>query len=1433
MRKKRNCKLKIVRFLMLFILAFTIIAPIMALAEDNPMGETSGGYNNGSAARDLHYDSWIRGSSRDVGIRTMTIGGDTTTQDSKEAAKQAYENDNLKDPGILETGIAELIANAGNAISAGLKYFDNVDATMTGIIMGSVKDGGTISLFVFDLTDNNIYGIAGSYIYLVMRNLAAGIIFIASLYKVVKALWNGNSRAGAVFKESLISFTVSITAIYLMPFVVDYVCSARDGLIVLFYKVSDSWFGSDSSGALMNSIEDQYRIQFEKHKSIVNAIIYAAVCFMPIWYLTSYIRIAVTQLILFGTFPLFETTGMLDNKKSTGQWLITFVTNCFVPCIDALMLLLPSAICSFITSGLADDVLRQRFDYSLIKAILVCSMFYAVIPTRNQILGMLGNNWTSNMGAGQGIMAALKKAGNAAKAMAGLGLAAATTAFGLAKAKHHEHQSEQEYRDALNSDANLNTKVNSKSDASNIEGAKKSESFSSKDNVINSKPYNEEEMTVQERAEAPLERDIEGGSASKSGESADDLERSAQQVAMESGRGAEALEAADEAMAEESMSDDGTGAEQPLDINPDEIPGAEGGMESGGGISGEGDLAPDLGGDDGALSDSGIAEGIAAAAGIGAAATAMEGMDEDGARYRADQYTRSKTVDEDGARYRADQYTRSAGDSAHSSPAAKSDGASQDKDGGKFVGVSKLSQNLKEQDTSRSADVQAAHEAASVALGAKGGSVSGGDNSLEDDIKKYSYKDLNPKTGHKAPSYRENRFANGNAPQFDKKAAPIDHTEFNMRRAENLLEMQNLKQESRDLSSRNADLMVANSNYNAQMEHDKSESVRLNNERGELNAKRTELTGKHEELMQQSARLDEDIKNYDPTGEGRKLAKEHDKLVQTRAEYEVAHGEGNDLSNDPTYQNFARMESALKEREAAYNEEKMSTPHGMRLAEQRDKLNAQIKGNQAELDSNRAALDNNDAARVANQANIDKHGSYQAAIQNNQAQISSNLARKQQVDARVNQDIATEKSYADAMAETGRSNKTYESAQDLVRDLKASANLNKVVDYKNYTDKKYDGVLSDAQRIQLQRRAETKQLQAKALNNGLSALKLAGTTAVGGAEFVAAIGSGDAHTLQSAGSMINADRLAAASASSANNDDYDFTVSTKEYNRRGRRNERAVKQMKKDGTYVGTSKLNYPAPSGGGSSGGGSSISPALTTVPPATSGANYKTEMATNVSTPSATAANSGPKPQQPVTKVRGQEPVHEFTASAASAARDNAANQRATKRLDNYNAGQNGGGASSPSPDTSGNDARKRATRDVHGREQGGDYRAKTLDGSTVRTTSDGKALVVEGYVPTADEIKTRVRELRQVEKERTLAGGSGLNNYEFNSSSAKDNAINREALRRMGYGRDYKQSYADGRGKTNYMDYKYDPNSTFVVTGEGNGEWQRYNDQTNKQT
>lgn len=346
------------------------------------------------------FQSWIRGKDMNA-----YKNNPLTAQIGEPSNKSTV----VTKASTAEKWLGEVAVGLGAKISDGLSGNGAINASTMGVILGKPAYGN--SYFVFDLTDHNIYGIAGAVIYYVLRIICMTLMFLIVLWVIIKTLWQSSQGRGfSELKSVIYSSIIVMILLFIMPQIVDWVCNARDVIAVALYQAmtgndvggSDTGIAVSLAGGLLQSpgsIEQAYYTQYLTNgMRLADAIVYLAICCIPIFYIVSYVKIALQQLVLFGLFPVFAVSSLRD-KSIMPNWLAVFISNCFIPTIDTILILVPLML------KRAIDVVTQSSS-NFVSAVIIIVAMIGAIPVRNMILKMFGNTFGLHMlGGGEGFAA--------------------------------------------------------------------------------------------------------------------------------------------------------------------------------------------------------------------------------------------------------------------------------------------------------------------------------------------------------------------------------------------------------------------------------------------------------------------------------------------------------------------------------------------------------------------------------------------------------------------------------------------------------------------------------------------------------------------------------------------------------------------------------------------------------------------------------------------------------------------------------------------------------------------------------------------------------------------------------------------------------------------------------------------------------------------
>lgn len=299
--------------------------------------------------------------------------------------------------------MAEFFASIGDWIGHELYTWGLSHFTIDSIILGRMATGTTdegdsgylndFSVTQFGLEKNNFYGIAGSKLYVILRNIIYVFFAVYLAYIFFKQAWNSNaSKAWQTLKEDLYSIVFMMIMIYLMPQIVQAFLYLKEQLV---YLISSEFSRSN----VCVSIALEYRELYEESGVAIDAILYTAMQFAPLTYAFNYISIALATTLLFGMLPVILLLS-ISNKSIFDSWVRQLFVNLSIPIIDFFLYMIPVFVYSWSSSGNAGT---PTISGGVTRWIAFICM-WLILPTRTFIVNMLtggkGGSFAVSKGAG-------------------------------------------------------------------------------------------------------------------------------------------------------------------------------------------------------------------------------------------------------------------------------------------------------------------------------------------------------------------------------------------------------------------------------------------------------------------------------------------------------------------------------------------------------------------------------------------------------------------------------------------------------------------------------------------------------------------------------------------------------------------------------------------------------------------------------------------------------------------------------------------------------------------------------------------------------------------------------------------------------------------------------------------------------------------------
>jgi len=343
-------------------------------------------------------NSWTEDADKSIYEKSYT--------DDQRAAVNA-ELDGLDDKysgvagDVMDSLFGKFLTTAGDNL---YKIIASVGFDLNAIIYGRV--GGSafmtdnISIFTYELTPGNIYGLVSMVIYAFLRSVISLIMICVLLFQWVTFLYTkGNARERDQLKSNTLTFIIMLLSMILFPKVLDLILYIRDcilyGVMVTGSEIIDSVGSSfnstwSSAGEGTNiafdffstgssySLVGIFRTIVEHDMGFVNAAIYDGAVAIQVYFGISYVGAAFALLVLVIIFPFCALLEMFDHT-SIKSWIKQVLGIILNPIIDSCLLLVPMLL---MLMGNETD----KVGYYAI-ALIACS---CIIPARGTIRVFLG-----------------------------------------------------------------------------------------------------------------------------------------------------------------------------------------------------------------------------------------------------------------------------------------------------------------------------------------------------------------------------------------------------------------------------------------------------------------------------------------------------------------------------------------------------------------------------------------------------------------------------------------------------------------------------------------------------------------------------------------------------------------------------------------------------------------------------------------------------------------------------------------------------------------------------------------------------------------------------------------------------------------------------------------------------------------------------------
>lgn len=326
------------------------------------------------------YGSWVTNSASD------SMYGGLAAQDKVNEMENSEEDAHSH---ILLNFLIKIPDGITNALqgSSNSQYNFSID----GIILGRLAAGSTVNYTGFDFGNNNPWSSIGAVIYRSLRNACLGGMMFVYLVILAKNIVMTGEKARTYLKEYLSTMVFMFVLIYIMPQLLDMVIYWRDTILKL---VHDGLYSSGIASASSTSIVEEYRNIAVNEMNTFNVLLYMGASISTVWYLLSYLKIAMIQAMLFGIFPLIAVLS-IQNRKLIHDWFWMFIGNVMVPFFDFIILLMPIVVNNTISTN------------KILKALIKLFIIMSAIPARNAVLRLISLHSGQGIGGGFGAFAGL------------------------------------------------------------------------------------------------------------------------------------------------------------------------------------------------------------------------------------------------------------------------------------------------------------------------------------------------------------------------------------------------------------------------------------------------------------------------------------------------------------------------------------------------------------------------------------------------------------------------------------------------------------------------------------------------------------------------------------------------------------------------------------------------------------------------------------------------------------------------------------------------------------------------------------------------------------------------------------------------------------------------------------------------------------------
>ena len=315
------------------------------------------------------YTSWVQDSAEYDDVYNSVTPAELQTPDKQKEANWAEK-----------TAAATIYVAGNNMWTLTGMYGISVDS----IILGRISSMVDVQKFGFELTPGNPYGIAGSAIYAIFRDLCFALFGVYLSIMTTVQVFKSGGQARSEYKSKLTNFAILFMLLYLMPLLIDFTIFVRDSFVV----TALSAIGSSTNELGIGFIET-FETKALETNTIIDSLLFLMAAGSGFTFAWNYTKIAMTQMVLYMAFPFI---ALFSNKQKDllSKWCMKFFSNIAIPLIDACLLLAPLAYMKYSS----DETIVQLF------------MYFLIMPSRNVILALFGNQSDISGGGRMGALIA-------------------------------------------------------------------------------------------------------------------------------------------------------------------------------------------------------------------------------------------------------------------------------------------------------------------------------------------------------------------------------------------------------------------------------------------------------------------------------------------------------------------------------------------------------------------------------------------------------------------------------------------------------------------------------------------------------------------------------------------------------------------------------------------------------------------------------------------------------------------------------------------------------------------------------------------------------------------------------------------------------------------------------------------------------------------